>query len=321
MKAVRIHERGATDVMKFEEIETPVPGAGEVLIKVAVAGISYSDIGQRKGTYPNLVELPMTLGNEVAGTVVARGPGVVDPMVGTRIVSLVDGGYAEYAIARANQVMPILDGVSFAQATVIPIQGQTAYLLLDKAAQLRQGESILIHASSGGVGSLAVQLAQSKGASLIIGSTSSHEKLDFVRSLGVQAVINTNDDTWVEQVMQTTHGHGVNVVLDALGGSSSQQSIASLAPFGRMVVFGSLSDEPTMMVAQQLISKCLTLVGYNTLIQPLEDQMRAGQAIMRGIARDQLKVTVRHSFPLEKVAAAHQAIEDKQTYGKVVLTM
>lgn len=321
MKAIRIHARGETDVMKLEEIDTPVPGEGEVLIKVELAGVNYSDLGQRKGNYPNLVALPATLGNEVAGTVVAQGPGVSVPAPGTRVVSLVDGGYAEYAVARALTVIPLLDNVTYAQAIVLPIQGQTAYLLLEKAARLQKGERILIHAASGGVGSLAVQLARSFDAEMVIGTAHSPEKLEFIRSLGADLALDTNDPRWFEQVMQVTRGQGVHVVMDAVGGGIGQQSIFSLAPFGRLIVFGSLSDASTPMVTQMLIPKCLTISGYNTLIQSPEDQMRASQALMRLIAEGQVKVITEHAFPLSEAAAAHRAIEENKTRGKVVLTV
>ena len=321
MKAVRIHTRGATDVMQLEDIETPVPGEGQLLIKTTVAGINYADIGQRKGSYPNLMELPLTLGSEVAGTVVAHGPGVNSPAIGMRVVSLVDGGYAEYALANANEVVPIADNVSDAQATVIPIQGQTAYLMLDKAVQFQKGESIMIHAASGGVGTLVVQLAKMRGASRIIGTTSSQEKEGFIRSLGVDVVVNTKSGHWVEQVMQATQGRGVSVVLDSVGNGIGQQSIACLAPFGKMVVYGALSNEVTPLITQMLIPKCQSITGYNTLIQPLEDKMRASQALMSAISQGQIHVFLDHAFPLEKAAEAHQFIEEGKSHGKVVLTV
>ncbi len=321
MKAIRIHERGTTDVMKLEELKTPVPGEGEVLIKVEVAGVNYSDVGQRKGNYPNLVELPTTLGNEVGGTIVARGPNVLSPAEGTRVVSLVDGGYAEYALAPASAVIPLPDEVSFAQATMIPIQGQTAYLLLNKAGQLQKGERLLIHAASGGVGSLAIQLAKLMGVGMTIGTANSPDKLEFIRGLGVDVAINADDGDWVEQVMKATDGQGVNLVLESIGGGIGQQTIGCLALEGRMIVFGSLSDEPTAFFTQMLIGKCLTVRGYNTVVQGPEDKRRANQALLRYMAAGQLQVFVERTFPLADAALAHQAIEAGITRGKIVLTV
>lgn len=321
MKAVRIHQRGGTEVLKLEDIATPVPQQGEVLIQVAVAGVNYADVGQRQGNYPNLAELPLTLGSEVAGTVVKTGPGVDASLEGHRVVALVDAGYAEFALAKAEEIIPIIDGVSFAQATVIPVQGQTAYLLLDKATRLRQGERVLVHAAAGGVGSLAVQLAKIMGASMVIGTTTSKSKLDFIRDLGADVAVTTNEASWIGQVMQATRGQGVDIILDPIGGEFGQQNIACLALFGRIVVYGSLSGGVTPFVTQMLIPKCQSIIGYNTVIQSLEDRMRASQALMQAIASGQLKTFVDHSFPLAEVAAAHKMLEENKATGKVVLTV
>jgi NADPH2:quinone reductase len=319
MKAVRIHTRGSTDVMQLEEIEQPTPGEGQVLIRASVAGVNYADIGQRQGNYPNLEPLPLTLGSEVAGTVVAHGPGVTTPTIGTRVVSLVTGGYAEYAVAPANEVVPIAENVSDAQATVIPIQGQTAYMLLDKAIRFQKGERLLVHAASGGVGSLAVQLAKTMGASMVIGTTTSPEKSDFLHSLGVEVIVNTKDAHWVEQVMQATQGQGVSAVLDSVGNGIGQQSIACLAPFGKMAVYGSLTNEVTPLITQMLIPKCQSIIGYNTLIQPLGDKMRASHALMQALSNGQLRVSLDDRFTLAQATEAHKQIEASKTHGKVVL--
>ncbi len=193
MKAIRIHQRGGTEVMRLEETAVPSPGAGEVLIKVAVAGVNLSDLGQRRGDYPNLVPLPTTLGSEVAGIIVGRGADVTAPHEGERVVALAQGGYAEYALAPAAQVMTIPEGVSFAQATMVPIQGETAYLLLDKAAHLQHGARVLVHAAAGGVGSLAVQLARLLGAGMVIGTVRDAEKLGYISELGADIAVNTSD--------------------------------------------------------------------------------------------------------------------------------
>lgn len=321
MKAVRIYERGGTDVLRYEDLPTPTPGAGEVLIAVAAAGVNYADLGQRSGNYPNLVPLPATLGYEVAGTIVAHGPGVAGPPDGTRVVALVNGGYAEYAVAPAALAVPIPAGVSFAQATVVPIQGQTAYLLLARAARIQPGERVLIHAAAGGVGSLAVQLARLLGAGLVLGSSTSPDKLAYIRELGADAAINMNTPNWVEAVMQATRGQGVDIVLDPVGGPLGPPNVACLAPFGRLLVFGSLSGAVTPLISQMLIPKCLSVSGYNTVIQPQADQLQASHALLDLIAAGQLQITLDHTYPLAEAAAAHAAIEARQTRGKVVLTV
>jgi NADPH2:quinone reductase len=319
MKAVRIHERGDVNVLQVEEVPMPAPQQGEVLIKVAAAGMNYGDVGQRTGNYPNTLPLPLTLGYEVAGTIASRGHGVNLPAEGTRVVSLVDGGYAEYAIARAENVVPLPDNVSFAQATIVPVQGQTAYLALTRGAHFSQGESVLVHTAAGGVGSLAMQIAKILGAGTVIGTTTSESKLSLIRELGADAAINSKADNWIEQVMQATRGQGVDIILDPIGGTVSQQGIACLSPFGRLINYGSLTGAPTPFVSQMLIAKCLSVIGYNTIVQPLEEQLHASQALLDFISEGRLRVVLNHTFPLNEARAAQQAIESGQTTGKVVL--
>jgi NADPH:quinone reductase len=320
MKAIRIHERGDIDKMRVEEIERPLAGRGQILIKVGVAGVNYADLGQRTGAYHHLSPLPLTLGFEAAGVIEEVGPEVTALRKGMRVVSLVEGGYAEYAVAEAMNVIPIPDNVSFAQAVVLPVQGQTAYLALE-AAHLQKGERVLIHAAAGGVGSLAIQLAKLMGASMVIGTTTSPGKKEFIRTQGADAVVHTKEGNWVEQVMQTTRGQGVDVVLDPVGGEIGQQSFFCLANFGRMVVYGGLSGAPTPLVAQMLVPKCLSVTGYNTNIQSLADQMRASQQLLHYIGTGQLRITLDDTFPLTEAASAHKAIAESRTRGKVVLTV
>lgn len=321
MKAIRVHQRGGLEAMKVEEVTRPTPDNGQVLIKVRAAGVNFADIGQRDGSYQNLAPLPLTLGYEVAGIVEEVGADVSTVSKGTRVVSLVDGGYAEYALADAALVIPLPDEVSFAAAVAVPVQGQTAYLALEKAARLQQGERVLIHSAAGGVGTLATQLAKLMGASMVIGTTTNASKEAFIRAQGADAIVRTNEKNWVEQVMQVTQGQGVDIVLETVGGEIGQQSLGCLALNGRMVVYGALTGAVTPVITQMLIPKCLSIVGYNTNIQSLADQMRASHALLNYIASGQLHVTVDDSFPLTEAAMAHKAISEHKTRGKVVLTV
>src|SRR5947209_15289662 len=184
MKAIRINEIGGPEVMLLEEIETPTPQEGEVLIKVAAAGVTQVDLAQRQGTYLTRTRTPMTLGLEVAGTVVALGPGVSTPAEGTRVVSYVEGGYAEYAIARATMVIPIPSNLDFVHAATFPVQGIMAYQLLRESARLQAGESVLVYAAAGGDGTLAFRLAKLLGAGTAMLAAGTKNKLDLVRRLG-----------------------------------------------------------------------------------------------------------------------------------------
>jgi NADPH:quinone reductase len=322
VKAVRIYERGGPEVMVLEEMEVPAPGAGEVLIQVKAAGVNNADVGQRRGTYPNLVDLPATLGHEVAGIVMGHGADVNNLPEGTRVVALVDAGYAEYALADAQVVIPLPDEVSFAEATMIPIQGQTAYLLLTEAARLREGEAVLVHAAAGGVGTLAIQLARLLGAGMVIGTARTPEELAVVRQLGADVALDISAPDWVEQVRAATRGRGVDIVLESVGGPVGQQSLACMAPFGRMIVFGSLSGQMTGFAAQQLIRFCHIVMGYNTQLQPLEKQVEASHALLRYIASGELKVMLDPTaYRLDEAQEAHRAAETGRTAGKVVLAV
>lgn len=322
MKAIRIHENGGPKVLTPEEVPTPTPNAGEVLIKVAAAGINYADLMQRQGVYPVPATLPAILGFEVAGTVAALGDGVTAPSIGTRVVAGLagGGGYAEYAVAPATIVFPLPDNLAFPEATALFVQGLTAYGLLRESGHLQEGESVLVHAAAGGVGSLAVQLAKLMGASIVIGTASTPEKLDLVRQLGADAAINYTAGDWIEQVMGATDKQGAHIILDAVGGEIGSRSVDVLAQGGRLVVYGAASGQPTMIAAQQLAFKEQSVTGFSMGAgTPLERMAAAMQALLGYVAEDQLQIIVGQTFPLAKAAEAHRAMGERRTTGKVVL--
>jgi NADPH2:quinone reductase len=311
MQAIRIHETGGPEVMRL----------GEVLIKIAAAGINYADLAQRQGTYLTRTRTPMILGFEAAGTVAALGPGVTSPTVGTQVSAFVSGAYAEYAVAGASSIIPIPESLDFASAAAFPVQGLTAYQILRDSGRLQQGESVLVHAAAGGVGTLAVQIARLLGAGKVIGTASNAEKLDLVRSLGADAAINYTQDDWVAQVKQATDGKGVDIVLEMVGGKIAEQSLNCLAPFGRMVVFGAASGDPLRLTATQLMYKNLSVTGYwlSAMLNYPEHMVPAITGLMQYLAQGKLQIVVGQTFPLAEAAAAHQAIANRTTTGKVVL--
>jgi NADPH2:quinone reductase len=322
MKAVRIHETGGPEVLRLEEVETPIPARGQVLIKVAAAGINFADLAQREGRYLTRTRVPTTLGAEVAGTVAALGPDVAAPTVGTRVAAVVSGGYAEYAVATPATVIPIPDGMSFAEGAAFPIQGLTAYQLLHDAAKVQPEERVLVHAAAGGVGTLAVQMAKLLGAGLVIGTASTAEKLALAKELGADIGVNYHEDDWVEQVKEATGGEGVEIVLEMVGGEIAKRSLECLAPFdGRMVVFGVASGTPAAFTGPELMARNVTLIGY--WLAPyfrLPDRIvPATQALMGYLASGNLRIIVGSRFPLAEVAMAHRAMAERRTTGKVVL--
>lgn len=321
MKAVRINETGGPEVMHIEEIETPTPKTGEILIKVAAAGINYADLAQRQGAYLTRTITPTTPGFEFAGTVEALGPGVTSPAVGTRVVAFGEGGYAEYALAQPSTIIPIPDMLDFTHAAAFPVQGITAYQLLRESAHIQAGESVLVHAAAGGVGTLAIQLAKLLGAGTVIGTASNAKKLELIRRLGADAAINYTEENWPEQVKQATGGKGPDIILEMVGGSIAEQSLQCLAPFGRMVIYGAASNQIAQFTGVQLMYKNQAIIGYwlTAQLRRPDHIARAAMELMQYLISGKLEIVVGQTFPLAAAAEAHKAIAERKTTGKVVL--
>src|SRR5438270_6648566 len=322
MKAIRINQIGGPEVMQLEEVETPTPQEGEVLIKVAAAGVTQADLAQRQGTFLIRTRTPMTLGMEVAGTVVALGPGVSTPEEGTRVVSFVEGGYAEYASAKATLVIPIPPSLDFVHAATFPVQGIMAYQLLRELARLQPRESVLVYAAAGGVGTLAVQLARLMGAGIVISTASTQNKLDLVRRLGADVAVNHNEHDWIEQVKEANGGRGTDIILEMVGGKQAEQCLQCLAPFGRMVIYGRISGQNAQFSVVQLIYENQAIIGYwftGWMSSRPDRTAVAARELMQYLATAQLEIIAEHTFPLTEAAEAHRAIAQRKTTGEVVL--
>lgn len=316
MKAIRIHEYGGADALRVDEIETPHPAADEVLIRVAAAGINYADIMLCKGTYLMRPALPFTVGFEAAGTIEAVGENVQNWQVGQRVMAMLPagGGYAEYALAKAAGLVPIPDGLDESKATAMLVQGLTALGLL---RELKQGQTILIHAAAGGVGTILVQLAKHKGAT-VIGTASSREKLETIKNLGADYAINYAEEGWIEQVMQETREKGADLIIEMVGGEIGRQNIKLLAQRGTMIIYGSASGEDFQVSALDLFRKSATAKGYVLYDETPESMMQFTRELMQHIASGRLQILAQE-FPLEQAAEAHRAVEGRKTIGKVVL--
>ncbi len=328
MKAIRIHGPGGPQDLRLEEVETPVPGEGDVLIKVAVAGVNFADQlalmgpppGMEGGPHP--VTFPSTPGFEVAGTIAALGRGVTGLAEGQRVAAILPtGGYAEYALARANTLAFIPQGVEDSAAiALLLVQGLTAYGLLHEASRFQAGESVLVEAAAGGVGSLAVQMARLAGAGKVIGLASTPQKLELVKSLGADYAIDYTQPDWTKQVYEATDGRGVDIVLDSVSGPVGGQAFSCLARRGRMVMFGGASGQPLPLqnLQGQLSMKNLTLTGFGMQA----DSAQAGrEAISQYLKEGRLRAVIGQSFPLAQAGEALVALRSRQTVGKVVLTV
>jgi NADPH2:quinone reductase len=317
MKAIRVNELGGADKLTLEEIEKPVPAADEVLIKVAAAGVNYADTMMRSGNYLTKPPLPFTLGYEAAGTIESVGDEVSHLGRGQRVLATTSsGGYAEFATAKANTVIPIPDELGYGESTALLVQGLTALGLLSGT---KPGESILVHAAAGGVGSLLVQLAKHKGLK-VLATASSTEKLERVAALGADVLINYSEPDWPEQVLEATDGRGVNWLIEMVGGEIVAENLKVLAKHGTMWIYGSASGQDFKVSVLSLMHKNHKIQGYWLMNEPVANRVAFTRELLEHIAAGRLKIHVTE-FPLAKAREAHEAIEARKTTGKVVLTV
>lgn len=316
MKAIRVHELGGADKLITDEVERPAPKADEVLIKVAAAGINYADTMMRAGNYLTKPELPFTLGYEAAGTIEAVGEGVTTLEVGQRVLATTSsGGYAEYATAKAVTTMPIPDELGYGEATALLVQGLTALGLLNET---KAGQTILVHAAAGGVGSLLIQLAKYKGLK-VLGTASSDTKCQLTTELGADVAINYSDENWTDEVLKATDGKGVDWIIEMVGGDIVAKNLKVLAKHGTMWVYGSASGEDFKVSVLSLMHKNHTIRGYWLMNESVGNRIKFTKELLDHLVAGRLKIQVTE-FPLAEAREAHEAIENRQTTGKVVLT-
>lgn len=322
MRAIRIHSPGGADALVLDKIETPRPAAGEALVRVEYAGVNFIDVYKRTGLYP--MKLPATLGEEGAGVVDAVGSDVNEVKPGDRVAwSSINGAYADYAIVAASRLVPIADAVSTRVAAAVMLQGMTAHYLSASTFPLKNGDSCLVHAASGGVGLLLVQLAKKRGAH-VIGTVGSDEKAELARDAGADDVIVYTKQDFVAETKRLTAGKGVQVVYDSVGKTTFLSGLDVIAPRGTMVLFGGSSGPVAPIDPQILNSKGSLFLTRPTLhhyIATRDDLLWRSGELFEWIERGELSVRIDSTFPLEKVADAHNALEGRQTKGKVIIAV
>jgi NADPH2:quinone reductase len=320
MRAIQVEEFGGQDVLDVVDADVPEPGDGEVRIEVQAAGINFADIMQRRGHYTGGPEPPYTPGLEVAGVVDAAGEGVGRD-VGDEVVTMLGkGGYAEYAVADAAGLFDVPPGLGFEEAAGFPVQFLTARNCLHEWGDLEEDESVLIHAAAGGVGTAAVQIASEAGAE-IFGTASTPEKLETAASLGCDHPINYEEEDFVSVVEDHTD-HGVDLVLDGVGGETTERSLDALRQFGRMVVYGAASGRPGTPSTVDILFANQRIIGYHLGRAIQLEPMRVLSAVpelSEMLAEGKLAVQFDRSFDLEDAADAHEYIESRESIGKVVL--
>ncbi len=321
MDAIEVTEFGDADVVSVAEREPPEPDAGEVRIEVAAAGVNFADIMQRRGHYHGGPTPPYIPGLEVSGVIDAVGEDVNrDP--GEAVVSMVNGGgYAEYAVADARGLLDVPGEMDLLEAAGFPVQWLTAHNCLHEWGGLASDETVLIHAAAGGVGSAAVQLAAETGAT-IIGTASSPQKLTMAEDLGADYGINYTETDFVERTMEMTDGDGVDLILDGIGGETTDHSLDALTSFGRMVSFGAASGTPGRPNTADLLFGNKRVIGYHLGRAVSEAPMKVMGAVpelTQLLGDGTLSVQIGRTFDLTEAADAHRYIENRSSQGKILL--
>ncbi|MGY5319215.1 NAD(P)H-quinone oxidoreductase [Neomicrococcus lactis] len=325
MKAVEFSASGGPDVIRVVERPVPQPGPGEVLVKVAAAGLNRADSQQRKGFYPPPPGASDIPGLEISGNIVSRGPGVTEYDDAAQVCALLTGGgYAEYAVVPVGQLFPVPANVGLVEAAALPEVAATVWSNLGMTAKVSSGEWVLIHGASGGIGTMAVQVCKALGAKPIV-TGSSAEKLEYALQLGAVAGINYRKEDFAQRIQEITDGHGADVILDVVGAKYLAQNVASLALDGRMVVIGLLGGRIAELDLGQLLSRRLSIRGTTLRSRSLEAKAEIVAETLRHvwplIESGEVTVPVDKTFALEDAVAAHEYFESGEFRGKVLLTI
>jgi NADPH2:quinone reductase len=322
VKAIRVHEHGGPDAMKWEEVELGAPGPGEARVKHAAIGINFVDVYNRIGLYKPPGGLPFTPGSEGAGTVLAVGPGVTNVKPGDRVAYAgPQGSYAEERLIPADRLIKVPDGVDFKTAAAMTLKGLTAQFLLRQTFKVGKGTTILFHAAAGGVGSIACQWANHLGAT-VIGTVGSDEKAKLAKAHGCHHVINYRTENFVERVAEITKGAKCDVVYDSVARDTFPGSLDCLKPRGLWVLFGQSSGKIENFDLNILSQKGSLYVTRPTLFSYAAEReaLEAMAAeLMEVVAKGIVKIEVNQEFPLANAADAHRALEGRQTTGATVL--
>jgi NADPH2:quinone reductase len=323
VKAVRIHEYGGPDVLRYEETEQPRPGRGEALVKLAFSGVNYLDIQYRSGR-SKAPALPFVDGSEGAGIVAGIGDGVSDLNEGDRVAyTMIMGTYAEYAIVPAARLVPVPAAIDLQTAAAAMLQGMTAHYLTHSTYPLGPGDTVLVHAAAGGVGALIVQAARLRGAT-VFATVGSEEKLAIARAAGASEVINYTRHDFEQEVRRLTNSRGVNVVYDAVGRTTFDRSLGCLRPRGYLVLFGFASGpvppfDPASLGTRG--SLFLTRPGLNQYIATREELLMRAHTVFDWLSTGALKLRIDRVLSLAEAAEAHRALEARETAGKILLSM
>jgi NADPH2:quinone reductase len=320
-KAIRIHEHGGPEVLRWEDVEVGAPGPGQVRVKHSAVGLNYIDTYQRSGLYP--LQLPITLGMEGAGVVGELGEGVSGLAVGDRVAYAAPppGSYAEARLSPADRLIKLPDGIGDQQAAAMMLQGMTVQYLIRQTHRVKAGETVLFHAAAGGVGLIACQWLKHLGATMI-GTVGSAEKAELAKAHGCTHTINYRDEDFVERVQEITGGEGVPVVYDSIGKDTFDGSLKCLSPLGLMVNFGNASgpvpafDTGRLAAGGSLFLTRPTLMTYTAKRADLEAM---AAELFEVVLSGAVKIEINQTYPLAETAQAHRDLEARMTTGSTVL--
>jgi NADPH2:quinone reductase len=318
MRAIRVAQFGEPEVLKLEEVPTPAPAAGQVLVHVRAVGVNPYDTYMRAGTYPIKPPLPYTPGSDAAGVVESVGPGVTKVKAGDRVYTAqtVTGAYAEYALALENQVQPLPEPISFAQGAGVWVPYGTAYHALFHSAQARAGESVLIHGASGGVGTAALQMARAMGLK-IYGTAGSDAGLELIKREGAQHVFNHTRPGYEDEILKATGGKGLDIILEMLANVNLPKDLKLLATSGRVIVIGNRGE--VTINARELMTRRASVRAFTLwlITEPEAKEIYAGLAA--GLSNGTLRPVVGKEIPLAEAPRAHKEILAPGSAGKIVL--
>ena len=323
MTYIRIDRPGGPEVLVPDRMPVPRPGPGEVLIRVAAAGVNRPDVLQRQGGYPPPPGATDVPGLEVAGEVVATGSEVERWRVGDRVMALVaSGGYAEYCVAPGPQVLPVPDGVSMVEAGAVPETFFTVWTNVFDRGRLQPGESFLVHGGSSGIGTTAIQLASAFGAT-VLATAGNAEKCAACERLGARRAINYREEDFVAAAKEATGDRGVDLILDMVGGEYVEKNLQALAVEGRLVQIAWLKSPKVTANFAQLMTKRLTWTGSTLRPRPVEQKGEIARALEARVwpllAAGKVRPPVYRTFPLTEAAKAHALMESSEHVGKIVL--
>jgi NADPH2:quinone reductase len=325
MRAIHVTNPGQGYTLVVADIAKPAPAAGEVLIKVAAAGLNRADLAQAMGFYPPPPGAPATLGLEVSGVVEALGDGVHSLEVDDEVCALLGGGgYGEYAVVSEKSVLPVPKGVSLVEAAALPEVHFTVWTNLIDTARLKTGESILIHGGSSGIGTAAIQLCAARG-NKVFATAGSAEKCAAITKLGAARAINYREQDFVDVVKAETNGRGVDVILDMVGGEYIQRNMSAAALWGRIVNIAYQSGMQANVNFAPMLMKRLSLLATTLRARSNDEKGAIRDALLREvwplIETGRIKPVVDRTFPLAEAGAAHARMAKSDHIGKILLTM